>query len=580
MLVYRDQRSRGDPRQAFSELRSLARRCSGAPSHDTARDALIASGKLEAAVADAVFPQVDGVHPLVQALRTSSEIAGHLLWHTWHDNTGGAATWWGRLGRQLESIDAGGLPAEVEFSVPEGYAHYAVYPEMYLESARQCVARLGPIEAVCLGLRSIGTSLSAAVTAALNELGCESRSATLRPRGHPYSRRPTVSVELATLLRPGKATYYLIVDEGPGISGSSMAGVADLLRSWGISDDRILLFPSWQTDGSHLRSPLAREVWGRHQQFTTAFDDLWLRSGRFEAAFPGQLQDISAGEWRRVLYQSPADYPPAHPQHERRKYLLYPKRARRPSGFISFAGFGEYGRSKFRRAQRLAAAGFTPEPELLAHGFLRRSFVAGSPVGLGEVTTELLETVAAYLAHLYREHAAEPSLSSDALREMIAINLEEGLGGSWSKDLLDFSREEWTERGVKLDGRMLAHEWISTAKGYTKVDALDHHDDQFFPGCQDIAWDLAGAVFELNLEDHGREVLIDRYRSISGDRGIARRLPFYNIAYLAFRLGYTSMASATLGDSPDARRFAGETRRYTELIERELSSGLAGRHHG
>src|SRR4051812_28618801 len=358
MLVYRDQRSRDDPRQAFSELRSLARRCSGAPSHDTARDALIASGTLEAAVADAVFPQADGVHPLVQAMRTSSEIAGHLLWHTWHHNAHGAAAWWRRLGRQLESIDAGGLPAEVEFSVPEGYAHYAVYPEMYLESARRCVARLGQIEAVCLGLRSIGTSLSAAVTAALNELGCQSRSATVRPRGNPYSRRPSVSDELVTLLRPKETTYYLIVDEGPGISGSSMAGVADLLRSWGVTDDRILLFPSWQTDGTHLGSPLARAVWHRHQQFTTRFEDVWLRSGRFQAAFPGELQDVSAGEWRRVLYDSPAEYPAVHPQHERRKYLLHQENARGPSTFASFAGFGEYGRSKFRRAERLAAAGF------------------------------------------------------------------------------------------------------------------------------------------------------------------------------------------------------------------------------
>jgi hypothetical protein len=577
MLVYRDQRSRDDPRHALSELRGLTHRSSGAPSHDTARDALIACGKLEAAVADSVFPQADGVHPLVQAFRAASEIAGHLLWHTWHHNAADAAAWWSRLARQLDSIDAGGLPPQVEFSVPEGYAHYAVYPEMYLEAARRCVAELGRIEAVCLGLRSIGTSLSAAVAAALNELGCETRSGTVRPRGDPYSRRTIISDELATLLRPAEATYYLIVDEGPGISGSSMAGVADLLRSWGVTEEKILLFPSWETDGTHLRSPLARAVWRRHRQFTAAFEDVWLRSGRFEAAFPGELLDISAGEWRRMVYDSPADYPPVHPQHERRKYLLFQQDARGPSGFVSFAGFGEYGKSKLRRAEHLAAAGFTPEPELLAHGFLRRTFVAGSPVGPGEVTAELLETVAAYLAHLYREHAAEPSVSSDTLREMIATNLEEGLGLSWRK--VDLPNGEWIERGVMLDGRMLAHEWIRSATRYTKVDALDHHDDHFFPGCQDIAWDLAAAVFELDLGDHGRDVLVECYRSISGDRGIAQRLPFYSIAYLAFRLGYSSLASATLGDSPEVRRFAVETRRYTELIERELSSGVARRRH-
>ncbi|MFL5460666.1 MAG: hypothetical protein ACJ8AY_08260, partial [Gemmatimonadales bacterium] len=345
-------------------------------------------------------------------------------------------------------------------------------------------------------------------------------------------------------------------------------------------DEKILLFPSWETGGTHLRSPLARAVWRRHRQFTAAFEDAWLRSGRFEAAFPGELQDVSAGEWRRVVYDSPADYPAVHPQHERRKYLLFQQNAPGPSRLVSFAGFGEYGRSKLRRAQHLTAAGFTPEPEMLAHGFLRRRFVAGSPVGPGEVTAELLETVAAYLAHLYREHAAEPSVSSDTLREMIATNLEEGLGQSWSKDLLDLPSGEWIERGVMLDGRMLAHEWIRSATGYMKVDALDHHDDHFFPGCQDIAWDLAAAAVELNLGNHGRDVLVEHYRSISGDRGIAQRLPFYRIAYLSFRLGYTSLASATLGDSPDARRFVVETRRYIELIERELGSRLVGHRHG
>jgi hypothetical protein len=580
MLVYRDQRFRDDPRHALSELRRLTHGSSGAPSHDTARDVLIASGRLEAAVADSVFPRVDGVHPQVQALRVASEIAGHLLWRSWHNDDDATTAWWSRLARQLDSIDAGGLPAEVEFSVPEGYAHYAVYPEMYLESARRCVADLGPIDAVCLGLRSIGTSLSAAVGAALDELGCVTRSATVRPRGHPYSRRVSISEELATLLRPAETTHYLIVDEGPGISGSSMAGVADLLRSWGVADDKILLFPSWETDGSHLKSPLARAVWGRHRQFTAAFEDVWLRSGRFEAAFPGELQDISAGGWRQVVYDSPADYPAVHPQHERRKYLLFPQDARGWSGFLSFAGFGNCGRTKIRRAQCLAEARFTPEPEILVHGFLQRKFVAGTPIGSGEVTAELLETVAAYLAHLYREHSAEPSVSSETLREMIVTNLAEGLGRSWSKNLLDLTSGEWTERGVMLDGRMLAHEWIRSATGYLKVDALDHHDDHFFPGCQDIAWDLAAATFEFNLEEHGRDALVERYRSISGDRGIAQRLPFYSIAYLSFRLGYTSLASVTLGDSPDARRFAAENRRYTELIERELSSGLVQRRHG
>jgi hypothetical protein len=61
---------------------------------------------------------------------------------------------------------------------------------------------------------------------------------------------------------------------------------------------------------------------------------------------------------------------------------------------------------------------------------------------------------------------------------------------------------------VELDGRMLPHEWLITEAGYKKTDALDHHDDHFFPGAQDIAWDLAGAAVEFRMSP---DALVDRY---------------------------------------------------------------------
>ncbi len=48
---------------------------------------------------------------------------------------------------------------------------------------------------------------------------------------------------------------------------------------------------------------------------------------------------------------------------------------------------------------------------------------------------------------------------------------------------------------------MLPHEWLLTATGYMKTDALDHHDDHFLPGCQNIAWDVACASVEFELDD-------------------------------------------------------------------------------
>ncbi len=126
-------------------------------------------------------------------------------------------------------------------------------------------------------------------------------------------------------------------------------------------------------------------------------------------------------------------------------------------------------------------------------------------------------------------------------------------------------------RPVALDGRLLAHEWIETGTGYTKVDAMDHHDDHFFPGCQDIAWDIAAASIELGLTGPDQRHLLGRYRSLSGDQAIARRLHQYAVAYLAFRLGYTTLASEALGRSDDGLRFSTERQRYRNLLRRELS---------
>jgi hypothetical protein len=106
-------------------------------------------------------------------------------------------------------------------------------------------------------------------------------------------------------------------------------------------------------------------------------------------------------------------------------------------------------------------------------------------------------------------------------------------------------------RAVALDGRMLPQEWLQTAEGFVKTDALDHHDDHFYPGPQDIAWDPAACGVEFHCEER----LLECYTRESGDHGVAGRLPFYRAAYLAFRLGYCDMAAASLGETSDGRRF-------------------------
>jgi hypothetical protein len=109
---------------------------------------------------------------------------------------------------------------------------------------------------------------------------------------------------------------------------------------------------------------------------------------------------------------------------------------------------------------------------------------------------------------------------------------------------------------------MLPHEWLRTAHGLIKVDALDHHADDFVPGCRDAAWDLAGAIVEFDLDDAARAEIVARYAERSCDRTIGGRLEFYTLAYLAWRIGYVTLAAETLGDSADGVRFRRAAERY------------------
>jgi hypothetical protein len=214
-----------------------------------------------------------------------------------------------------------------------------------------------------------------------------------------------------------------------------------------------------------------------------------------------------------------------------------------------FAGYGRYGRQTLARAERLR--GWAPEPLELADGFLATRWVEGRQPAL---TEEFIEHAARYLAFVRREFASsEPAQS---LEELVEVNT--GL-----------TVKSCQGQPVHLDARVAPHEWLETASGWIKTDALDHHDDHFFPGPQDTAWDLAA----FSAEFGGGEYLLERYIDESGDRDAAGRLPFFRLAYLAFRLGYCELAAQSLNGSEDAMRFRSEGRRYRELIWRTTTDG-------
>ncbi|HUR95812.1 MAG TPA: hypothetical protein VMY76_14610 [Gemmatimonadales bacterium] len=581
MLVYRDRHCRVRASQMLADaLYQLERIAPGhAGAHDRAVRLLIDVGVLEAGVADAIHADADSLCPVTDRLRAASVAAGHLTWHSWRGSHDEMARWLDRL-RVALGAPAGELPAEIETSVPEGYAYYGLYPETYLSAAAEVAQSRSKPRVVCIGLRSIGTSLSAVVAAALEELGREVRSLTLRPRGHPFDRRPRLSDSLAQLIQSHSDALFLLVDEGPGLSGSSLAGTARQLRELGVGDADIVLMPSWRTDGQELRSPKARETWRRSAQFTASFDEVWVSSGRLGDVVSGRrLEDLSAGAWRAVVYEGPARYPAVQPQHERRKFLARASgKDREPDLLLRFVGLGRYADGVVDRGQELAEAGFVMPPRRLEHGFMVTEFSQGEPVDRRDADESLIDTMARYLAHIRRTRPARSAVDSD-LHAMARANIAEGLGEA-AGDGLSRWLDTWpmpaAEPPTALDARMFPYEWLRTTDGFVKTDALDHHDDHFYPGPQDIAWDVAGTCVEFGFSPARRARFVERYRAASGDRSIEARLPFHEVAYLAFRLGYATLAAETLGATTDGGRFRQQVGRYRRMLANALAHGAPG----
>jgi hypothetical protein len=337
------------------------------------------------------------------------------------------------------------------------------------------------------------------------------------------------------------------VDEGPGLSGSSFAAVAEALTSIGFPVDRVVLFPSWLPQAASLRSERARRVWDTHPKAMASFESVWIDSGRLLRS--AAARDISAGRWRELAYGDEREWPAVQPQHERRKYLTGDR------ALHKFAGLGRHGRGKRDRAAWLSDQGVGPRVSSLANGFIERPWVEGVPVD--RVDRDLLHAIADYVALLRTGCAlGEPDDTRD-LVDLMTANLGEAFGadGALAAHRAAAAAERWEEPRVAVDGRMLPHEWLRTARGLIKVDALDHHADDFVPGCRDAAWDLAGAIVEFDLDDAARVELVSRYCERSRDRTIASRLEFYTLAYFAWRIGYVTLAVQTLGDGPDGVRF-------------------------
>ncbi len=310
-------------------------------SHHNIRRFLIHWGELETALTDALCPDVDESHSEIDRLRAVSSLAGRLF--VQKDERTAA-----RLRAMIERLELPDRPIAV--CIPEGYAYYGLFPETYAASARKFFDAKLPGEAAVIGIRSIGASLAPVAAAALEQCGCRAYSWTVRPHGHPFDRKLNVGPAVEKAWRALSHAYFVIVDEGPGLSGSSFAAVAQYISRLGVPDHRIVFLSSWIPDGSQFVSPRARAVWKRHDKYAAEPESragLALAAGR----------DLSAGKWRSLFYADESQYPAVQPRDEARKFLCPTSRG---AALKKFAGLGLYGEAKLQRANALAEAGFSP----------------------------------------------------------------------------------------------------------------------------------------------------------------------------------------------------------------------------
>ncbi|MFL5445256.1 MAG: hypothetical protein ACJ78W_12125, partial [Myxococcales bacterium] len=121
---------------------------------------------------------------------------------------------------------------------------------------------------------------------------------------------------------------------------------------------------------------------------------------------------------------------------------------------------------------------------------------------------------------------------------------------------------------VETDNKLHAWEWLRAPDGRLfKTDGADHCRGHDLVGCMDPAWDLAGASFELGLD---QEALWRRFREHGGRGAKPEVLAFLRPCYLAFQLGAHVLAAASNPGERTGLERAAE--RYALLLREELRS--------
>jgi len=285
-------------------------------------------------------------------------------------------------------------------------------------------------------------------------------------------------------------------------------------------------------------------------------------------------RDLSGGAWRQLHYASQDEWPATVLAWERRKYLVSAAGER---FLVKFAGLGRIGEDKLAIARSLHGDKLVPEPIGLAHGFLvERWCDNAAPLRCDD---RPLAEIAHYVGTRARLLPATSGSGAtvDELVTMMRRNISLEFGDElaravdpWSARAADLQRRIVR---VRTDNKLDRKEWLRSGAGaLIKTDALDHHQAHDLVGCQDVAWDVAGAMIEIDVSQNESAAFIAAVENAAGREVDLDLLRFYRVAYLAFRLGHARLGMATITDGAERQRLRCHGDRYAAELQHLLES--------
>ena len=548
MIVHRTSTRHADPSLELS-------RCLTMPADDgeamTSR--LLGLGSVEAALSDLWAPSRDGRDPRTVTLANTTRWAARVLIEHARSRPGIAA----RADRQFRLALSQSLrlplPHGVDLPVPDGFAYHAVEPLSYSAAAAECLERWRPARVAVVGLRTIGATLGAVVAAHCDHHNVPAWMCTLRPRGADSDCECRTDEALALEIRAQAGALCLIVYEGRDISRSALLSAATLLEANGHRRDHIAFLSGTDRQLESRVIPTDADRWNQYTHVVAE-----MRGQSF-------AEDWSEGAWRSHIGLDASRWPPVHARHERRKGV--PVDA--PDELHKFVGLGSWGVTVSRRAARAADAGFGVPVFGFRDGYLRMARISPASTMNRRGTWALAARVLKYLPWRAWAMQTGERADTDPLLALLATNTREHFGDKHDPALLrieDLARGSGAQPAVVIDGHLSPWEWLRTPNGIVKVDTAEHGDDDFQPGPQDIAWDVAGVLGEFAWTPGERVSLVERLAAELKDPSLAQRLRWIEPCYLAARLGYTSLAAESLGDTADGRGFRRQTRRYARQL--------------